>query len=100
MGDSEIPTSNRYPVSQAVFSGQTASSSARQHNGNLYNSKLCSPPGFPDQLRFTDLTQTTITTTLLQNAALMKPCAKMDAMWSSYEQQRGVNSHVCGICFA
>ncbi|KAM0693158.1 hypothetical protein Q7P36_007716 [Cladosporium allicinum] len=37
MGDSKIPTSNRYPVSQAVFSGQTASSSARQHNGNLYN---------------------------------------------------------------
>jgi len=39
MGDRKISSSDSYPVSQAVFTGQAAGGSARQHNGNLYNSK-------------------------------------------------------------
>jgi hypothetical protein len=46
MGDREIaiPGGNTSSQSVELFSGQTAGGSARQHNGNNYNSAPCSPP--------------------------------------------------------
>ena len=42
MGDREVSIPGQYATPQAVelFSGQTAGGSARQHNGNNYNSQL------------------------------------------------------------
>jgi hypothetical protein len=58
MGDREIAIQGDYTSPQPVelFSGQTAGGSARQHNGNLFNSEHYSLPRFADPLQFTNLT--------------------------------------------
>jgi hypothetical protein len=99
MGDREIAISGDYKSSQPVelFSGQTAVGSARQHNGNLYNSKLCLPPRFLDQVQSTDLTQTTLTTTPSRKGDQMNIYMKTSAMRSYCVQQPRVSSHASSI---
>ena len=99
MGDREITIPGDYPSSHPVelFSGQTAGGSARQHNGNLYNSKRYSPPRLSDQLQFTDPTQTILTTILLRKGDQMNICVKTGVTRSYYVQQPRVSTHASNI---
>jgi hypothetical protein len=99
MGDHDIAIPAEYTSSPPVelFSGQTAGGSARQHNGNLYNSKHHSPPRLSGALQQTDLIQTTLTIIPSRKGDRMNTCAKTGATRSYYVQQPRANTHVSNI---
>jgi hypothetical protein len=80
-----------------LFSGQSAGGSARQHNGNLYNSKPDSSPTLSNPLRFTDLIQTTLTITPSRKGDQMNICVKTGVTRSYYVQHPRVSTHASNI---